>query len=1004
MRKLFVFSMAFGLILGSMVGARAESQGNGNKTAGTSAEAGSVSRAERRLIRRAESIRTTRVLVTMQSPAKQEAIAASLERTNADVLTEFTAFPILLVEADAGVIGALASDPRVIGLQEDVVEPPTLASSIPHINADDVHGLGLDGDGTAIAILDTGIDEDHPFFAGRIVSEVCFSDGNGDPDSISLCPNGTITQSGTGAANAETAQCLNGAANICQHGSHVAGIGAGNENGMATPGAPGDGVAPGAEIVAVQVFSRFNAAGDCTPAPAPCVLTYTSDQVRGLEYVANSAPTTPIVAANMSLGGGGPFTSNCDATEVARKTAIDALLNERIATVISAGNNSYAEGVGRPACISTAITVGSTTDPGDVVASTSNRGALLDLFAPGVSITSSVPNNTYAVFNGTSMAAPHVTGAWAVLREAFPTESVAQILARLQTTGVPITNGTSNSVTPRIDLLAAYNAQPCPAAGPGAFANPAPITVPATGSGPANASPYPSSLAVSGLSGTITDVNVSICGLGHTFPDDVDVLLVGPDGTTNIAVMTDVSGGTDITGMVYTFDDAAVASMADGVTSLSGTYKPTQGTTCNGTCGYNGSSVPPAPHGRALSVFNGLAPNGTWRLYAYDDTAGDTGQIATGWRLQITTATNPSPPSDFNGDGRSDIMWRNASSGEDYLWFMNGTQIGSHGPTLTLADTAWKVAGTGDFNGDAKADIVWRNSSTGEVYVWLMNGTTLSSHGSVFTLSDQNWKLVGTGDFNGDAKSDLLWRNAVTGENYLWFMNGTALSSASALLTLSDLNWKVSGTGDFNGDAKSDIVWRNSSNGQVYVWLMNGATITSSGAVFTLADPNWKVAGTGDYDGDGKSDLLWRNDLTGENYLWFMNGTALSSSGALLTLNVAWKVAGTGDYDGNGKADIVWRNSSTGEVYVWLMNGTTIASHGSTFTLADPNWEIVPSNPPAGQAFGAASSSDMTFTVSTKAKPKLTAGHSHLWWHRVKGDGPRITTPTGPGMTWSVKG
>jgi photosystem II stability/assembly factor-like uncharacterized protein len=398
------------------------------------------------------------------------------------------------------------------------------------------------------------------------------------------------------------------------------------------------------------------------------------------------------------------------------------------------------------------------------------------------------------------------------------------------------------------------------------------------------------------------------------------------------------------------------------------------------------------------------ATAGTTYQIAVDGYNGGTGALTGSVTLHLAQSVPPRIPSDFNGDGRSDIMWRNAVTGEDYLWFMNGTQIGSHGATLTLADTAWKVAGTGDFNGDAKADIVWRNSSTGEVYVWLMNGTTLSSHGSVFTLSDQNWKLVGTGDFNGDGKSDLLWRNAVTGENYLWFMNGTALSSASALLTLADLNWKVSGTGDFNGDAKSDIVWRNASNGQVYVWLMNGAAITSSGAVFTLADPNWKVAGTGDYDGDGKSDLLWRNDVTGENYLWFMNGTALSSSGALLTLNVAWKVAGTGDYDGNGKADIVWRNSSTGEVYVWLMNGTTIASHGSTFTLADPNWEIVPSNPPAGQAFGAASSSDMSFTVSTKGKPKLTAGHSHLWWHRVKGDGPRITASTGPGMTWSVKG
>ena len=47
---------------------------------------------------------------------------------------------------------------------------------------------------------------------------------------------------------------------------------------------------------------------------------------------------------------------------------------------------------------------------------------------------------------------------------------------------------------------------------------------------------------------------------------------------------------------------------------------------------------------------------------------------------------------------------------------------------------------------------MWRNSSTGQVYVWLMDGTTLASHGSVFTLADPNWKLVGTGDFDGDAQ------------------------------------------------------------------------------------------------------------------------------------------------------------------------------------------------------------------------------------------------------------
>ena len=118
---------------------------------------------------------------------------------------------------------------------------------------------------------------------------------------------------------------------------------------------------------------------------------------------------------------------------------------------------------------------------------------------------------------------------------------------------------------------------------------------------------------------------------------------------------------------------------------------------------------------------------------------------------------------DFNADGRSDLAWRNTSTGEDYLWFMNGTQIGSSGPSLTLPDQAWKVFGTGDYDGDGHADLLWRNTSTGEVYVWLMNGTTLASHGSVFVLSDLSWKIVGTGDFNGDGRSDVLWRNASHG-------------------------------------------------------------------------------------------------------------------------------------------------------------------------------------------------------------------------------------------------
>ncbi len=376
--------------------------------------------------------------------------------------------------------------------------------------------------------------------------------------------------------------------------------------------------------------------------------------------------------------------------------------------------------------------------------------------------------------------------------------------------------------------------------------------------------------------------------------------------------------------------------------------------------------------------------------------------------VTVTAAPAPGPlKDDFNGDGRSDLLWRHSGTGENYLWFMNGIALGSHGPTLTLPDTDWKIVGTGDFDGDSKADIVWRNSVTGQVDVWLMNGTNVASSGPVFALSDLDWKLVGTGDFDGDGNADLLWRHATTGENYIWFMDGTTMTSHAATMALPDLGWKVQGTGDFNGDGKTDIAWRNAS-GQVYVWLMDGTTLTSHGAVFDLADPNWKIQGTGDLNGNGKDDLVWQNSATGEVYVWLMNGTTLSSSGSVFTLaDPDWKVVGTGDYDGDGKADLAWRNSTTREVYVWLLNGTTLVSSGSTFVL-EPGWEIAPSNPPAGALFRVAPAAadlgpEMTFTVSRRGAPTLSAPDATVrWWHRVKATGPRTRPPTKHEMTWVV--
>jgi subtilisin family serine protease len=161
----------------------------------------------------------------------------------------------------------------------------------------------------------------------------------------------------------------------------------------------------------------------------------------------------------MSLGGGQYF-SACDASQSSRKAAIDNLRSVNIATVISSGNSGYKTAIGAPACISTAISVGSTTDS-DVVSSFSNVASFLSLLAPGSSINSSVPGGGYDVFNGTSMAAPHVTGAWAILKSKFPSASVDEILKALQITGVLVNDTRSGGTVTgmrRIQVDYALNA------------------------------------------------------------------------------------------------------------------------------------------------------------------------------------------------------------------------------------------------------------------------------------------------------------------------------------------------------------------------------------------------------------------------------------------------------------------------------------------------------------------------------------------------------------------
>jgi hypothetical protein len=332
----------------------------------------------------------------------------------------------------------------------------------------------------------------------------------------------------------------------------------------------------------------------------------------------------------------------------------------------------------------------------------------------------------------------------------------------------------------------------------------------------------------------------------------------------------------------------------------------------------------------------GLTPN---TIYHYRVVAANSAGTTNGLDGTFTTQI---ARNDFNGDGKTDILWENKATGEVQMWEMNGPTIISNSALPALSDLNWEIKGAGDFNGEGFADILWENKVTGEVRMWMMNGPTVIANSALPTVSDLNWEIKGIGDFNGEGFADILWENKATGEVRMWMMNGPTVISNSALPTVSDLNWEIKGIGDFNGEGFADILWKNKATGEVRMWMMNGLNIISNSALPTVSDLNWEVKGVGDFDRDGKEDILWENKASGEVRMWMMNGPIIISNSALPTVSdLNWAIKGVGDFDGDGKMDILWRHNPSGTLYLWLMNGPTCVSMGSPGTVGDSNWTIV---------------------------------------------------------------